>query len=81
MGSYHIRLRKNASNLLTIILLWENYRYKHLPIGIANSPDILQQKMNYLSHEFKFIPAYINGRFRLLKMVLDISCTEVGINA
>ena len=52
MGYYHIRLRKTVSNLFKTILLWVNYCYKHLPMGIAISPEIFQQKMNYLFHGF-----------------------------
>ena len=59
MGYYHIRLRKNSSNLCTIILSWGKYRYKRLPMVIDNSPDILQQKMNDLFHGFEFTCAYI----------------------
>ena len=36
------------------------YSYKRLPMGITNSPDILQQKMNYLFDGFEFIHAYID---------------------
>ena len=60
MGYYHIRFRKNASNLCTIILPWGKYRYKRLPMGVANSPEIFQQKMNNLFHGFEFIRAYID---------------------
>ena len=35
------------------------YRYTHLPMGVDNSPDIFQQKMNDLCRGFKFIYAYI----------------------
>ena len=52
MGYYHIRLSKNTSNLCTIILPWGKYRYKRLPMGVANSTDIFQQKMNNLFHGF-----------------------------
>ena len=37
------------------------YCYKRLPIGVANSPEILQHKMNDLFHGFEFIHAYIYG--------------------
>ena len=67
MGYYHIRLSENASNLCTIILLWEKYRYKRLPMKVANSPDILQQIMNYLYHGFEFICAYIDVMLILTK--------------
>ena len=42
MGYYHIRLSKNTSNSCMIILLWGKYWYKHIPMGVANSPDIFQ---------------------------------------
>ena len=52
MVYYQIRLRKNASNLCKIILPWGKYRYKFLPMGVANSPYIFQQKMNDLFYGF-----------------------------
>ena len=55
MGYYHIRLRKNASILCTIILPWEKYRYKRLPMVIANSQDIFQHKRNELFDLLEFI--------------------------
>ena len=45
MGYYYIRLSKNSSNLCTIVLPWEKYHYKRLLMGVANSPDIFQQKL------------------------------------
>ena len=63
MGYYHIRLSKNASNLCKIIIPLVKYSYKSLPMGVANSPDILQQKMNDLFHGFEFICAYIDDLF------------------
>ena len=52
MGYYNIQLSKNASNLYTIILPWGKFRYKRLPIGVANSPEIFQPIMNDLFHVF-----------------------------
>ena len=40
MGYYHIQFIKNSSNLCTVVLSWVKYSYKHLPTGVANSPDI-----------------------------------------
>ena len=67
MGYYYIQLSKNASNLCTIITPWGKYRYKRLPMGLANSPDIFQQKMNDLFHGFEFIPTYIDDLLILTK--------------
>ena len=60
MGYYTIRLREQAGNLCTIILTWGKYRYKHLPMGVSNSPDIFQDKMNKMFCGFEFIEAYID---------------------
>ena len=40
MVYYFICIRKQESNICTIILPWGKYRYKHLPMGVSNSPDI-----------------------------------------
>ena len=60
IGYYHIRLRENASNLRTIIIPWGKYRYKRLPMGVANSTYVFQKKMNDLFHGFEFIRACID---------------------
>ena len=46
MEYYHIRISKNASNLCMIIIPWEEYRSKRLPMRVVNSPENFQQKMN-----------------------------------
>ena len=60
MGYYNIRIIKNAINLFTIVMPWLKYSYKRLPMGVSNSRDIFQQKMNDLFHGFEFIHAYID---------------------
>ena len=67
MGYYHIRFSNNASNLCTVIFPWVKYRYKRLPMGVANSPDIFQKKMNDFFHGFEFIRAYIDSLLILTK--------------
>ena len=67
MRYYHIQLTDNVSNLCTIIIFRGKYRYKCLPTRIVNTPDILQQKINYLYHVFEFIYAYIDNILILTK--------------
>ena len=43
------------------------YRYKRLPMGVANSLDIFQKKMNDLFHGFEFICANIDDLLILTK--------------
>ena len=61
MGYYHIQFSKNASNLCAIILPRGKYQYKRLTMGVANSPEIFQQKINDLFHGFEFKLAYIDN--------------------
>ena len=63
MGYYRILLSENASNLCTIILPLEKYHYKRLTMGVANSLDIFQHKMNGLFQVFEFIRAYLDDFF------------------
>ena len=55
MGYYNICLSEEASNLCTIILPWRTYKYKCLPMGVCNSLNIFQEKMNKMSHGIEFI--------------------------
>ena len=70
-GYYHIRLSKQASNLCTIILLWGKYRYKRLTMGVSNSPDMFQEKMNKMFRGFEFIRAYIDDQLIITKVDLS----------
>ena len=67
MGYYHIRISDQASNLCTIIIPWGNYKYKRLPMGICNSPEIFQENMNEICCGFEFIIAYIYGLLIITK--------------
>ena len=58
MGYYHINIKEEASNLCTIILTWVKYKYKRPPMGVCNSPDIFQYKMNEIFRVIEFIRAY-----------------------
>ena len=68
MVYYHIRLSKEESNLRTIILPWGKYKYKHLPMGVCNSSDIFQDKMNEMFRVIEFIRAYIDELLTITKV-------------
>ena len=55
MGYYHTRLSEQATNLCTITPPWGKYWYKLLPMGVIDSPDIFQNKMNKMFHGLEFI--------------------------
>ena len=56
------------------------YHYKRLTMGVRNSLEISQQKMNDLFQGFKFIRAYMDELLISTKRRLDRSCTEIGTN-
>ena len=60
MGYYHIRLDNFSKSLCTLILPWGKYEMQVLPMGLSNSPDIFQEKMNKLLHDLEFVRAYID---------------------
>ena len=60
MGYYHIRLSPFSSKLCTVIFPWGKYEYLRLPMGLCNSPDIFQEKMNELMHDLEFARAYLD---------------------
>ena len=60
MGYYHITLSPYSSKLCTIVLPWGKYEYLKLPMGLCNSPEIFQEKMNKLFPDLETVLAYID---------------------
>jgi hypothetical protein len=60
MGYYHIELSPHSKQLCTIVLPWGKYEYQRLPMGLCNSPDILQEKMSTLMQDLEYVRAYID---------------------
>jgi hypothetical protein len=60
MGYYTIRLDPDAQRLCTIVLPWGKYKYKRLPMGLAGSPDIFQEKISDLMHGLDFVRCYLD---------------------
>ena len=48
MGYYILRLDPSAQRICNIILPWGKYSYLQLPIGVAGSTVIFQEKMSGL---------------------------------
>ena len=61
MGYYHIEWYPGAKQLCTIVLLWGKYQFQKLPMGVCNSPDILQENIYELFEGFDIVCAYINN--------------------
>ena len=60
MGYYHIKLCPFSRILCTIVLPWGKYEYQKLPMGLCNSPDIFQEKMNELFYGLDYVRTYID---------------------
>ena len=60
MGYYHIGLTTKSKQMCTIVLPWGKYEYQKLPMGLCNSPDIFQERMNTLFHDMENVRAYID---------------------
>ena len=67
MGYYHIELDPESSRLCTIVLPWGKYEYLKVPMGLFNSLDIFQEKMNELFVGFDYVCAYINDLLIITK--------------
>ena len=61
MGYYHIELTLESQRLCTIVLPWSKCKYEKLPMGLCNSADIFQEKMNELFAGLEYVRAYINN--------------------
>ena len=71
MGYYTIGLDPEASRICTIIFPWGKYSYKRLPMGIAGSPDIFQEKMSDLMATLEFVRTYLDDLLIITKGSLE----------
>jgi hypothetical protein len=73
MGYYAIRLTPNAQKLCTIVFPWGKYSYLRLPMGIANSSDIFQSKINQLMNGLNYVRAYLDDILIVTKILMKIT--------
>jgi hypothetical protein len=71
MGYYTIRLSTGSSRLCTIVLPWGKYEYCRLPMGVAGSPDIFQEKMGILMEGLEFVRTYLDDLLLITKESYD----------
>jgi hypothetical protein len=67
MGCCHIELSESAKELCTIAAQWGKYECQCLPMGLCNSPDIFQEKMNDLLDGLDTVRVYIDDILHLTK--------------
>jgi hypothetical protein len=71
MGYCTISLDQDALKICTIIFPWGKYSYKRLPMGIAGSPDIFQEKISNLMATLEFFQTYLNDLLIITKESLE----------
>ena len=77
MGYYTIRLDPDSQKICTIIFPWGKYSYQRLPMGIAGSPDIFQEKMSGLMAELEFVRTYLDDVLCISKDSFDDHLTKL----
>jgi hypothetical protein len=78
MRFWKILLDKPLQHLCTIILPWGKYCYLHLPMGLACSPDIYQEKMSELFIDMIFIIVYQDDILVLTSSSFDDHIRQLG---
>jgi hypothetical protein len=69
LGYCHIELTPFSKQLWMIILPFDKYEYKQLPMGLCNSPDI-SRKISELMLGLQFVRAYIDNILVLTHVVI-----------
>ena len=79
MGYYHIKLDAESRKLCTIVLPWGKYEYNSLPMGLCNSPDVFQEKMNDLFVGMDEVRAYIDDLLLITSKSIDDHLEKLGL--
>ena len=67
MGYYTIRLSPASQDMTTIITEFGKFRYNRLPMGMCDSRDIFQAKVDKLLGDIEVVKTYINDILVLSK--------------
>jgi hypothetical protein len=73
MGYYAIRHMPNAQKLCTIVFSWGKHSYSRLSMGILNSPDVFQSKINQLMDGLNYVQAYLDNFLIVTKILMKIT--------
>ena len=71
VGYYHLELNEKSKELCTIVLPFGKFEYQQIPMGLCNSPDIFQEKMNELFEGLDFVRAHIDDLLCLSKETFE----------
>ena len=62
-----------------IVLPWGKFEYQILPMGLCNSPDIFQEKMNEFFDSLEYVRAYIHDLFNISNCRFEDHLNKVKI--
>jgi len=79
MGYYTIKLTPESSRLCTIVFPFGKYQYQCLPMGVAGSPDVFQDKMNTLMEGLEFVRCYLDDLLTITKESFDDHLSKLEI--
>ena len=78
MGYYHIELSPDSKKLCTLVFPWGKYEPQKLPMGLANSPDIFQEKMSTLFQDLSYVRTYIDDLLVVTKGTYEDHLVKLG---
>ena len=78
MGYYHIELHPDSKKLCTLVFPWGKFEPQKLPMGLANSPDIFQEKMSNLFADLEYVRAYIDDLLVITKGTYEDHLEKLG---
>ena len=78
MGYYHIELHPESKKLCTLVFPWGKYELQKLPMGLANSPDIFQEKMSTLFQDLTYVRTYIDDLLVITKGTYEDHLVKLG---
>ena len=78
MGCYHIELHPESRKLCTLAFPWGKHKQHKLPMGLANSPDIFQEKMSALFQDLMHVRTCIDDSLVITKGTYKDHLVKLG---
>ena len=78
MGHYHIELHPESKKLCTLVFPWGKYEPQKLPMGLAHSPDIFQEKMSASFKELMHVCTHMDNLLVITKGTYKDHLVKLG---
>lgn len=67
VGHHHIELHPDSKKLCALVFPWGKHKPQKLPMGLANSPDIFQEKMSDSFADLEHVRAHMDDSLVIAK--------------